>query len=115
RQLARLYSCEIVSQVVSKPAEMDYGDHNYHLFVLRCDNREALQRHLARQGVATFIHYPVPIHMQDAYADLAKGPGSYPVSERLADSVLSLPLFPELTDEEAVQVVESVNSFEGCS
>jgi len=111
RQIARFYDSEITNPVVSKPTEQSYGHHNYHLYVLRCRRRGDLQRHLADRGVSTLIHYPVPLHLQEAYADLGLGPGAYSVSEQLADEVLSLPIFPELTDEEARHVADSVNSF----
>src|SRR5262249_26631256 len=111
RQIARFYDRGIVNPLVLKPTEMGYGEHNYHLYVLRSVRRAELQRHLAGNGIATLIHYPVPLHKQEAYADLGKGAGSYPVSEQLADEVLSLPVFPELTDGETREVVDSVNSF----
>jgi dTDP-4-amino-4,6-dideoxygalactose transaminase len=111
RQIARFYDSEITNPVVSKPTEQSYGQHNYHLYVLRCGSRGDLQRHLADHGVSTLIHYPVPLHLQEAYADIGLGPGSYSVSEQLAHEVLSLPIFPELTDEEARHVADSVNSF----
>ncbi|HKF59092.1 MAG TPA: DegT/DnrJ/EryC1/StrS family aminotransferase [Blastocatellia bacterium] len=111
RQIARFYDSEITNPVVSKPTEQSYGQHNYHLYVLRCSSRGDLQRHLADRGVSTLIHYPVPLHLQEAYADLGLGPGAYGVSEQLAHEVLSLPIFPELTDDEVRHVADGVNSF----
>jgi dTDP-3-amino-3,4,6-trideoxy-alpha-D-glucose transaminase len=89
------------------------ADHVYHLFVVRCAQRDALRAHLAEQGVATGIHYPVPIHRTEAYAALGLGPGSLPVSEALAERILSLPLFPGMTAAELDRVVEAVASFGG--
>jgi dTDP-4-amino-4,6-dideoxygalactose transaminase len=111
RQVARFYDSEIANPAVTKPTEQSYGQHNYHLYVLRCRSRGDLQRHLASEGISTLIHYPVPLHLQEAYSDLGLGPGSYRVSEQLAEEVLSLPIFPELTDGEARRVADAVNSF----
>lgn len=111
-EIAELYNREINNNFIIKTAEMPYGRSNYHLYVIRCQRRDELQRHLAENGVTTLIHYPVPIHLQAAYSDLGKGAGAYPISEACANEVLSLPIFPELTDEEARYVAACVNSFE---
>ncbi len=87
------------------------ADHVYHLFVVRCEARDALRQHLAERGVATGIHYPVPIHRTAAYADLGRGPGSLPVSEGLAQRICSLPIFPGMSAAELEQVVEAVAAF----
>jgi len=111
REIARFYDREIANSLVSKPAELSYGEHNYHLYAIRCPHRNALQAHLTGLGIATFIHYPVCVHMQEAYAELDKGSGSYPHAESAAGEVLSLPVFPELTDDEIKIVADSVNAF----
>jgi dTDP-3-amino-3,4,6-trideoxy-alpha-D-glucose transaminase len=87
------------------------ADNVYHLFVVRCPEREALREHLARAGIASAVHYPVPIHRTEAYADLDLGPHSLPASERLAEEICSLPLFPSMTDAELDRVVLAVGSF----
>ena len=69
--------------------------------------------HLAECGVGTAAHYPVPIHLQLAYADLGIGRGAYPVAEAAAAQVVSLPIFPQLTDDEVAYVSESIDSFDG--
>jgi dTDP-3-amino-3,4,6-trideoxy-alpha-D-glucose transaminase len=92
------------------------ADSVYHLFVVRCSERDALREHLAERGVATGIHYPVPIHRTAAYADLGFGPGSLPVSESLAERICSLPIFPGMSDVELEHVAEGVATFaEGVS
>jgi dTDP-4-amino-4,6-dideoxygalactose transaminase len=111
RQIAEFYNREIANPLIRKPAELQYGSHNYHLYVIRCRWRSELQAHLARLQIITLIHYPVPVHLQEAYADLGKGPGSYPEAETAANEVLSLPVFPELTDDEIQYVADSINSF----
>ncbi|HXB66363.1 MAG TPA: DegT/DnrJ/EryC1/StrS family aminotransferase [Solirubrobacteraceae bacterium] len=89
------------------------ADHVYHLLVVRCAERDLLREHLAERGVASAIHYPVPIHRTAAYGHLGLGPGSLPVSEGLAERICSLPIFPGMSDAELERVVEAVASFEG--
>jgi dTDP-3-amino-3,4,6-trideoxy-alpha-D-glucose transaminase len=101
--------CEGVIEIASAPAE--HGDHVYHLFVVRSDDRDGLREHLSRQGVASAVHYPTPIHLTEAYADLGLAPGSLPVSERLAERMCSLPLFPAMSDTEVERVAQSVIGF----
>jgi dTDP-3-amino-3,4,6-trideoxy-alpha-D-glucose transaminase len=91
------------------------ADHVYHLFVVRCEERDALRQHLAEQGVATGIHYPVPIHRTAAYAGLGLGPGSLPVSEGLAERICSLPIFPGLSAAELEQMGGALASFMGAA
>jgi dTDP-3-amino-3,4,6-trideoxy-alpha-D-glucose transaminase len=87
------------------------ADHVYHLFVVRTRERDALREHLSQRGVASAIHYPEPIHLTEAYADLGLGAGSLPVSEQLAKEICSLPLFPSMTDAELDQVATAVLTF----
>jgi dTDP-3-amino-3,4,6-trideoxy-alpha-D-glucose transaminase len=87
------------------------ADHVHHLFVVRCERRDALREHLALRGVATGIHYPVPIHRTAAYADLGLGPGSLPMSEWLAERICSLPIFPGMSGAELEQVAGTVATF----
>ena len=84
----------------------------YHLFVVRSENRDALRLHLKKNGIETLVHYPVPVHLQQAYVDLGYSEGSFPVTEQAAQCVLSLPLYPELTEKELSTVAMSVRSFE---
>jgi len=87
------------------------GDHVYHVFVVRCLRRDALREHLARAGVASAVHYPVPIHLTEAYAHLGLGPGSLPVSETLAERICSLPLFPGMSSGELERVADATATF----
>ncbi len=87
------------------------ADHVHHLFVVRCEQRDALRRHLAERGVATGVHYPVPIHRTAAYADLGFARGSLPVSEALAERICSLPMFPGMSAAELQQVAKALASF----
>jgi dTDP-4-amino-4,6-dideoxygalactose transaminase len=95
------------------PREMQSARHVYHLYVVQSDGRAALQKHLADAGVQTGIHYPVPVHLQPAYAALGHRAGDFPEAERQAARVLSLPMFPELTAEQLERVAEAVHSFAG--
>jgi dTDP-4-amino-4,6-dideoxygalactose transaminase len=83
----------------------------YHLFIIETARRAALQRYLAARGVQTGIHYPIPIHLQAAYADLGYRPGAFPHAERLAQRALSLPMYPELTDAQIAYVADCIRAF----
>jgi dTDP-3-amino-3,4,6-trideoxy-alpha-D-glucose transaminase len=88
-----------------------FGDHVYHLFIVRTQRREALRAFLDERGVSTAVHYPFPIHRTEAYAELGLGEGSLPVAERLAEEICTLPLFPSMSDDEVAQVIEAVQDF----
>jgi dTDP-3-amino-3,4,6-trideoxy-alpha-D-glucose transaminase len=92
-------------------AQAEHADHVYHLFVVRSDSRDELREHLAQCGVASAIHYPTPIHLTEAYAGLGLARGSLPVSERMAEQMCSLPLFPGMADAELERVIETVLAF----
>jgi dTDP-4-amino-4,6-dideoxygalactose transaminase len=88
-----------------------YATHVFHLFIVETGLRDALRDHLAEAGIQTGIHYPTPIHLQEAYADLELGAGAFPVSERLATRMLSLPMFPELTAGQLETIVRAIDGF----
>jgi dTDP-4-amino-4,6-dideoxygalactose transaminase len=90
------------------PREMDYARHIYHLYVVQTEERALLQQSLAEAGVQTGIHYPVPVHLQPAYASLGHRAGDFPEAERQAARVLSLPMYPELTDVQLNMVAEAI-------
>jgi len=83
----------------------------YHLFVIRAQRRDALQEHLASRGIGTGLHYPVPLHLQRAYQHLGLGRGAFPVAERAAAELLSLPMFPELTAGQIGVVADAIRAF----
>jgi len=87
------------------PTESPHGCHVYHLYVVRVPNRDGILRGMADRGVACGIHYPIPVHLQEAYRFLGYQKGSFPVAERCADEFLSLPMYPELTAAQ-IEVVE---------
>jgi dTDP-4-amino-4,6-dideoxygalactose transaminase len=90
---------------------VSYSTHIYHLFILETAHRNALQQHLTALGIQTGIHYPTPIHLQPAYADLGYTRGDFPQSERLADRMLSLPMFPELCEEHIKRIVQGIQDY----
>jgi dTDP-4-amino-4,6-dideoxygalactose transaminase len=98
---------------VRLPQEAPYAYHVYHLFVVRVPRRDELQQYLQQRGIGTGLHYPVPLHLQRAYAGLGHGPGSFPVAEAAAETMLSLPMFPELTKDQVSRVADHVRSFYG--
>ena len=111
RQNARLYNEFFKESNVVVPYKADYAEHVYHLYVIRVNNRDGLQAHLKSKGIATGIHYPIPIHLQKAYQYLGYRLGDFPITDAYADEILSLPMFPELTVEQVKYVVETINQF----
>ena len=93
------------------PEELPGARHVYHVYTLRTTRRAELQEHLRSAGIQTGIHYPVPIHLQPAHADLGYGPGSFPVAEQAANEVLSLPVHPELTAGQLAEVCAALAAF----
>jgi dTDP-4-amino-4,6-dideoxygalactose transaminase len=83
----------------------------YHLYVIMVDDRDGLQKYLAEKGIATGLHYPLPLHMQKAYAHLGYKEGDFPIAERSAKRLISLPMFPELTREQIEYVCTNVKAF----
>ncbi|HEV8473643.1 MAG TPA: DegT/DnrJ/EryC1/StrS family aminotransferase [Methylomirabilota bacterium] len=110
RVIAARYG-DALRDVVRVPEERPDEFAVYQTYVVRAERRDDLQRHLTQRGVDTRVHYPVPLHLQDAARDLGYGKGDFPVTERLAGEILSLPIYPELTDAQQEAVVAGVRSF----
>lgn len=87
------------------------GSHTFHLYVIRTQQRDALLEYLNKNGIQAGIHYPTPIHLHGAYKSLNYKKGDFPVGEKICDEILSLPMFPELSDEQIVYVADTVKSF----
>jgi dTDP-4-amino-4,6-dideoxygalactose transaminase len=100
RARAAEYARQLASTPVIPPTERPGARHVYHAYVVRVRDRDAWRSRLAEAGVQTGVHYPVPVHLQPAYRDLGYSQGDFPVAERAAREVLSLPIYPELTDEQ---------------
>jgi dTDP-4-amino-4,6-dideoxygalactose transaminase len=94
-----------------RPYSPDWARGVYHLYVVRVRDREGLQKHLAEAKIGTGIHYPVPLHLQKAYAGLGYGRGDFPVTEEIAPEIVSLPMFPQLNAEQRERVVGEIAGF----
>jgi dTDP-4-amino-4,6-dideoxygalactose transaminase len=96
---------------VTRPDEPSWSKAVYHLYVIRSSDRQGMARHLKAAGIGTGIHYPVPLHMQQAYRSFHYEPGDFPVARRAADEILSLPMFPQLQAAQQARVAEEILAF----
>lgn len=112
RRVADRY-CEFLQGIsqVTPPQEAEYAKHVYHLFEVRVQRREALIGHLKNCGVDTGLHYPMPLHVQQAYKYLGYKVGDFPIAETCCNEILSLPIFPEMKDEQIRYVCDSIRKF----
>jgi dTDP-4-amino-4,6-dideoxygalactose transaminase len=105
RQNASLYGQMLSSFAgIKTPKEMHYAQHVYHLYAVRVSGRQKIMDALAARGISCSVHYPVPIHMQRAYSHFSDTAGNFPIAERCADQLISLPMYPELTEEQIAYV-----------
>lgn len=111
RRLAARYDELLADLPVERPVVATAAEPVWHLYVLRYGQRDALLEHLNRNGIGAGVHYPVPLHLQPAYADLGYQPGALPVTETVAMTCLSLPIYPEMTDAQQDRVVAVIRSF----
>lgn len=108
---ASYYNEKLQGVPVRCPTVADGVDHVYHLFVIRTDSRDSLQEYLKANGVATGVHYPLPLHLQPAMSELGYHKGDFPLTEELAGEILSLPMFPEITKQQQDYVVEQIKNY----
>jgi dTDP-4-amino-4,6-dideoxygalactose transaminase len=106
RRLASLYNKLLSGSDLVLPADLPDYQHVYHLYVIRSQQRDALMAFLKERGIGTAIHYPKPVHLQPYYSNGADKRGQFPVAEKICNEILSLPMFPELTEEQ-VEIVSS--------
>jgi dTDP-4-amino-4,6-dideoxygalactose transaminase len=111
RRIAARYNELLADVPVTAPYEAPKVRHVYHQYTIRSSRRDELRAFLQEQGIGTMIYYPIPLHLQEVYADQGLGPGSYPEAERAAKEVLSLPIYPELTDEQIQEVAGAIARF----
>lgn len=111
RRLAAAYDQALGPLPVATPFARPVDKPVYHLYVIRSEQRDALQAYLGRRGIGTAIHYPVPVHRQPAYARLGYGPGSLPATETAAREILSLPLYPDLPPAAVASVAAAISDF----
>jgi dTDP-3-amino-3,4,6-trideoxy-alpha-D-glucose transaminase len=113
RRVAGALTAALRGAAVTAPAAVaDGGDHVYHQFVVTMDAREKVREHLATQGIATAVHYPVPIHRSEAYASLIRNRRPLPVAESLAGRICSLPMHPAMADEEIGRVAAVIHEMQ---
>ena len=110
RKHAEFYNRNLPDEV-GKPAEAEGAKHVYYMYVIRTKKRDELINYLREKGIGCGIHYPIPLHLQPAYKHLGLKKGDYPVSEKLAGEILSIPVYPELTDEQLNYIVDTIKQF----
>jgi len=111
RRHAARYDDALRDTCVTPPPVHEDCRHVYHQYTVRCPRRDALQAHLAAANIDSKIFYPIPLHLQPCFRDLGYHKGAFPVAERAADEVLSLPIFPEMTSQQQEHVIEAVRQF----
>ncbi|MBW1782637.1 MAG: DegT/DnrJ/EryC1/StrS family aminotransferase [Deltaproteobacteria bacterium] len=113
RSHAYLYNEMLSGKDLILPVEAEYAHHVYHLYVVRTEKRDNLQAYLTDKGIATGIHYPIPIHLQNAYQYLGYGMGGFPRTEETSNQILSLPMFPGMNHDQVEYVAETIGQFYG--
>jgi dTDP-4-amino-4,6-dideoxygalactose transaminase len=113
REIAELYRKGLkgIKGVLSIPVDKPFEESVYHTFIIQCEKRDELQRYLLEKGIGTKIHYPIPIHLQKAAEGLGYKEGDFPVAEEQAKRILSLPIYPELTEEQIKAVINEIKKF----
>ncbi len=116
RSIAASYSAEMAGfPGIEVPYSDPRGVHVHHVYAVRVPNRSVFMEQLQERGISTAIHYPIPVHLQDAYRDLGLRQGTFPVAERCAEEFVSLPMFPELDDSQVAAVIEAVAEATGAA
>ena len=108
REIANLYNNLLKDDII---IPKENGKHCYYMYVIRVKDREKLQEHLKNNGIETGVHYPIPLHLQPAYKHLNYNKEDFPVAERLSHEILSLPLYPELTQEQVEYICKKIKEF----
>lgn len=113
RAIAKRYFEEVKNPQIILPMQPDeIYDHIYHVFAIRCERRDELERYLHNCGIFTVKHYPVPMHMQPCYSELGIEEGKLPIAEKISNTILSIPMYYGMKDEEISYVIEAINSFQ---
>ena len=113
RRIAEAYLSGITNPLINLPlATSEEYEHIYHVFVIRCDRRDELEKYLKDNGIGTVKHYPVPMHLQKAYEELHIQEGELPIAEEISKTVLSIPMYYGMTEEEVEYVIDKINKFE---
>ncbi|RKX29460.1 MAG: hypothetical protein DRP46_07140 [Candidatus Zixiibacteriota bacterium] len=109
--IARKYRQSLAGLPVVMPAEPDNSYQVYHQFVIEVEQRDKLQNFLKDNGIPTLIHYPIPVHKQKGYLDAGFKSGALPVTERMSERIVSLPIYPELKDNEIKYITDKIREF----
>jgi len=113
KRIAEKYLKGITNPLIKLPlASTDEYEHIYHVFVIRCDKRDELEKYLNDKCIGTVKHYPIPMHLQEAYKELGLKQGDLPIAEEISNTVLSMPMYYGMTDEEVEYVISVINIFE---
>lgn len=111
-RISNYYSANICNPQIKLPELVEGSTGVWHQYVIRCEERERLMAYLKEKGVGTIIHYPIPPHLAEAYSYLGYKEGSFPVTENLAKTVLSIPMYNGMTQEEMTYVVDTINNYQ---
>lgn len=111
RSICNRYLRELDNPKICLPKVREGATHIWHQFVVQCTERDTLMAYLEKEGIGTIIHYPIPPHLSEAYAYLGFQKGDFPITERYGDTVLSLPLYNGMTEEEQSRVIEVINAY----
>lgn len=112
RRIAARYLSKIHNPLIHLPKASDeVFEHVYHVFVIRCSKRDEIEAYLKENGIGTLKHYPIPMHMQKAYADLGLKEGDLPIAEEISKTVLSIPMYYGITEEQIDYIIELINCF----
>jgi len=113
RDRAALYTELLKDAKVQIPVIREYNDHVFHQYSIQVEDRDGLQKFLKESGIASAIHYPIPLHLQPAYTKFSIGEGSFPVSEKAAKHIISLPMYPELGEKEIQLITNKIKEYTG--
>lgn len=111
RENAKYYTTELQGLPIITPLEKDYNKHVYHQYVINAEDRNELQKYLHNKGIATGVHYPIPVHLQPAANKLGYHSGDLPITEEICKKILSLPVYPELELKENKYIVDTIKEF----
>ncbi len=111
RKHAKFYNDNLPEGILT-PVEAKGAKHVYYMYVIRTKKRDELMKYLKENGISCGIHYPIPLHLQPAYKNLGYNKGSFPVSEMLSDEIVSIPVYPELTEDKQVYIVDKITNFQ---
>ena len=111
KAIARKYLEGIKNPLITLPFVPDYADPVWHIFAIRCDRKDELQKFLRDAGIGTNNHYPIPMHLQECYKDLGFKEGDFPVAELISSTEISIPMYYGMTDEQIDYVINKINEF----